>query len=65
METSVMKVLNHPGMIKLIETVETKSAIYIVTELVKDGDLFEYIVHREFLEGIFFQKITIYNKDRI
>ncbi len=46
-----MKVLNHPGMIKLIETVETKSAIYIVTELVKDGDLFEYIVHREFLEG--------------
>jgi len=50
METSVMKVLNHPGMIKLIETVETKSAIYIVTELVKDGDLFEYIVHREFLE---------------
>jgi len=50
METSVMKVLNHPAMIKLIETVETKSAIYIVTELVKDGDLFEYIVNREFLE---------------
>ena len=54
-----MKVLNHPAMIKLMETVETKNAIYIVTELVKDGDLFEYIVHREFLEGLNFSKISL------
>lgn len=38
-------------MIKLIDTIETKSDIYIVTEIVKDGDLFDYIVSREFLEG--------------
>ena len=50
-ETTVMKVLNHPNMIKLIETIETKTTIYIVTEIVKDEDLFEYIVTREFLEG--------------
>lgn len=51
-ETTVMKVINHPRVIKLFETLETKTTIYIVTELVKDGDLFEYIVTREFLEGI-------------
>ena len=50
-ETTVMKVLNHQNMIKLIETIETKSTIYIITEIVKDGDLFEYIVSRGFLEG--------------
>jgi len=49
-ETSVMKVLDHPNMIKLIDTVETKSNIYIITEIVKDGDLFDYITTREFLE---------------
>jgi len=40
-------------MIKLIDTVETKSNIYIITEIVKDGDLFDYIITREFLEGKF------------
>ena len=46
-----MKVLDHPNMIKLIDTIETKSHIYIVTEIVKDGDLFDYIINREFLDG--------------
>ena len=46
-----MKILDHPSMIKLIDTIETKADIYIVTEIVKDGDLFDYIVSREFLEG--------------
>jgi len=49
-ETSVMKVLDHPNMIKLIDTIETKTNIYIITEIVKDGDMFDYITSREFLE---------------
>jgi len=49
-ETSVMKILDHPNVIKLIDTIETKTHIYIITEIVKDGDLFDYIINREFLE---------------
>ena len=46
-----MKLLNHPNCIKLVETIETKNNIFIVTDLVKNGDLFEYIKERKFLEG--------------
>jgi Ca2+-binding EF-hand superfamily protein/tRNA A-37 threonylcarbamoyl transferase component Bud32 len=52
METSIMKFLDHPHVIKLHDTIETRTHYYIVTELVKDGDLFDYIVNNEFLEEI-------------
>lgn len=48
---SVLKILNHNFIIKHIETIETKSILYIVTELVSDGDLFDYVIQNEFLEG--------------
>ena len=32
------------------ETHENRSHIYIIAELVKDGDLFDYVVKKEFLE---------------
>ena len=38
-------------MIKLIETLEIQNYLYIVMELGADGDLFDYIVSKEFLEG--------------
>jgi len=50
METSIMKFLDHPHVIKLHDTIETKTHYYIITEIVKDGDLFDYIVNNEFLE---------------
>ncbi len=40
----MIKVLNHPGIIKVYDTFEDKNNVYIVTELIKDGDLFDYIV---------------------
>jgi len=49
-ETSVMKVLDHPSTIKLIETIELQHKLYIVMELVKDGDLFDYILAKDFVE---------------
>jgi len=48
-----MKVLDHPTTIKLFETFEIRNKLYIVMELVKDGDLFDYIFSREFVEGLF------------
>lgn len=53
----MMKFLNEPGIVKFLETLEVKTHIYIITELVKGGELFEHITSNEFLEG-FIPKIT-------
>lgn len=49
-ETGIIKVLHHPNIIRYYETYETKDTIYIVCEYLKDGQLFDYILDREFLE---------------
>lgn len=46
-----MKFLKHPGIIKVEKTIEDKNNIYIITELVKGGDLYEYIGSKDYLEG--------------
>jgi serine/threonine protein kinase len=38
-----MSVLNHPLLVHFKESIQTKTHLYIVTELVKGLDLFEYI----------------------
>lgn len=43
--------MDHKNIIKHIETIENKSYLYIITELVTDGDLFDYVLRNEFLEG--------------
>lgn len=42
-ETEVMKFLNHPGIIKFHELIETKTSLYIINELVTGGDLMKYM----------------------
>ena len=42
-EAEIMKLLNHSCIVKLYQTLETKTHLYIVTELVSDGDLFDCI----------------------
>lgn len=46
-EVEIMKILNHSCIIKFHELIESKTHINIITELVKDGDLFDYVVNRE------------------
>lgn len=41
-----MSKCNHPNIIRLKETFETKTHLYIVTELIKDGDLFDFVSER-------------------
>jgi hypothetical protein len=48
-----MRLLNHPCVVKLEETIENKTHWYIVTELVTDGDLFDYIMQKQYLAGKF------------
>lgn len=42
-----MAELDHPNVIKMIESEETKDHIYIVLELMKGGELFDWIVEKE------------------
>lgn len=39
-ETEIMKFLHHPGIINVVNSIEDKNFIYIITELVSDGELF-------------------------
>ena len=53
-ETEIMKLLNHSCIIKLKETLENKTHLNIITELVKDGDLFDYIHRARLVSGIIY-----------
>jgi serine/threonine protein kinase len=43
-EIAVLKLVNHPNIIKLEGLYESKNYIYIVMEMLKGGELFERIV---------------------
>lgn len=45
-EINILKMINHPGIIKTYDIYETTQTINIVTELIVDGDLFNYILNR-------------------
>jgi calcium-dependent protein kinase len=49
-ETSIIKVLHHPNIVRYYETYETKDTIYIVCEFLRDGQLFDYVLENKFLE---------------
>lgn len=44
-EINVLKLLDHPNVIKLYEVIDTQRHIYIVMEYSDGGELFDYIVH--------------------
>jgi len=52
-EVSIMKRCTHSNIVQLLEEFETKDSIYLVMELVKDGDLFDAITrHQKFEERV-------------
>jgi serine/threonine protein kinase len=42
-EIYIMKSCDHPNIVKLHEEFETKDEVYLITDLVKGGDLFDAI----------------------
>jgi serine/threonine protein kinase len=42
-EIKILKLMDHPNIIKLYEIIETPKEIYLVMELCKGGELFDYI----------------------
>lgn len=49
-ESSIMQIVSHPLLLEFKECIQTKTHIYIVTELVKGKDLFDFVKEREFLD---------------
>lgn len=49
-EIAILKLVNHPNVIHLKETYEDKENIYIVLELIKDGDFFDFINNKSCLK---------------
>ncbi|XP_042397568.1 SNF1-related protein kinase catalytic subunit alpha KIN10-like isoform X1 [Zingiber officinale] len=60
-EIKILRLLRHPHIVRMYEAIETHSNIYIVTEHVASGELFDYIVERGRLQEDearrFFQQI--------
>ncbi|GAA6074754.1 serine/threonine-protein kinase SIK2-like, partial [Tachysurus ichikawai] len=40
-EVKIMKMLDHPHIIKLYQVMETKNMLYLVTEYAKNGEIFD------------------------
>ncbi|KAI1141138.1 Pkinase-domain-containing protein [Hypoxylon sp. FL0543] len=56
-EVAIMKLIDHPNIVKLYDIWESRSEIYLVLEYVQQGDLYHYISERTRLseiESVFF-----------
>jgi len=61
-EIKVLKSLNHPNIIRLEDTFESPDRIYIIMEMMKGGELFDYVVEKGTLSeeeaSVLVRKIT-------
>uniref|UniRef100_UPI00373FE4B9 MAP/microtubule affinity-regulating kinase 3 n=1 Tax=Homo sapiens TaxID=9606 RepID=UPI00373FE4B9 len=43
-EVRIMKILNHPNIIKLFEVIETEKTLYLIMEYASKGEVYDYLV---------------------
>ena len=49
-EVQLMKQVEHPSIVNLIEVIASKDSIFLVMEYVPGGDLFEHVVQHGAME---------------
>ena len=49
-ECNILELCHHPNILKLYQIFNTRTHLYIVTEYLGEGDLFEYVKCNTFLE---------------
>ena len=49
-EISILKLLNHPNIVKLYDAFEHEDKFYLIMELVTGGELFHYVLNRKVLK---------------
>ncbi len=50
-EIELMKKLNHHNIVRMLEVIEAMDRLYIVYEYIDGGELYDYIVKRDHLQG--------------
>ncbi|KAJ8368260.1 hypothetical protein SKAU_G00082880 [Synaphobranchus kaupii] len=66
-EVQIMKMLDHPHIIKLYQVMETKNMLYLVTEYAKNGEIFEpnrreiQAARQEFLGLSDYQEVRVFS----
>eukprot|EP00871_Galdieria_phlegrea_P004222 jgi/Galph1/4800/GphlegSOOS_G3480.1 len=45
-EIRILKLFNHPHVVRLYEVIDTPSDVFVITEYISGGELFDYIVER-------------------
>ncbi|KAF9105488.1 hypothetical protein BGX27_009593 [Mortierella sp. AM989] len=62
-EIAIMKLINHPHVIRLYDVYETDKELFLVMEYVSGGELFEYLVNKGRLDEAealkFFQQVIV------
>ncbi|KAJ5071080.1 serine/threonine-protein kinase brsk2-like protein [Anaeramoeba ignava] len=48
-EIAVLKLLNHPNVIKVIDVLESNESLFVVMEYMQTGELFEYLIRKEYI----------------
>lgn len=59
MEANIMKKMNHPNIVSLLQVIETKTRGYIIMELVEGQELYQYIKKSGHIEEDEAQKLFI------
>ncbi|XP_076782635.1 sperm motility kinase Y-like [Arvicanthis niloticus] len=50
MEAHIMRKINHPNIISLLQVIETKTTVYLIMELVEGQELYQYIKQSGYIE---------------